>query len=251
MKIKSLLIAAVSSVVALPASAAVVVTFENPGVQETTAVFDFVGVERFEDFPTGTGQNVNTTFGGSDITGAYSNLEVNAANQFGSAGGVGKHAVARGGQPGFDLRFTTTRPEGVNYFGYWLSALDRGNQLEFYNGDTLVFSFTPEAVIGRIGACPDAGNLYCGNPTGAFQGQNAREPYAFVNIFFTAGQTFDRVRFFEDPRTGNYESDNHTIGLFNTITGNPVPEPATWAMLIAGFGMVGHAARRRRRIAAA
>ena len=28
-----------------------------------------------------------------------------------------------------------------------------------------------------------------------------------------------------------------------------VPEPATWAMLIAGFGMVGYAARRRRSIA--
>jgi hypothetical protein len=32
--------------------------------------------------------------------------------------------------------------------------------------------------------------------------------------------------------------------------GNPVPEPATWAMLIAGFGLVGAMARRRRVIAA-
>ena len=30
-----------------------------------------------------------------------------------------------------------------------------------------------------------------------------------------------------------------------------VPEPATWAMLIAGFGLVGAAARRRRPIVAA
>jgi hypothetical protein len=28
-----------------------------------------------------------------------------------------------------------------------------------------------------------------------------------------------------------------------------VPEPATWAMLIAGFGFVGAAARRRRNVA--
>jgi hypothetical protein len=27
--------------------------------------------------------------------------------------------------------------------------------------------------------------------------------------------------------------------------GDPIPEPATWAMLIAGFGLVGTAARRR------
>ena len=30
-----------------------------------------------------------------------------------------------------------------------------------------------------------------------------------------------------------------------TITGGVIPEPATWAMLIAGFGLVGAAARRR------
>ncbi len=33
--------------------------------------------------------------------------------------------------------------------------------------------------------------------------------------------------------------------------GGVVPEPATWAMLIAGFGMVGFAARRRQTIASA
>ena len=32
--------------------------------------------------------------------------------------------------------------------------------------------------------------------------------------------------------------------------GNPVPEPATWAMLIAGFGLVGAAARRQRLVRA-
>lgn len=31
-----------------------------------------------------------------------------------------------------------------------------------------------------------------------------------------------------------------------TLTFQPVPEPATWAMLLAGFGMVGFAMRRRR-----
>jgi hypothetical protein len=35
------------------------------------------------------------------------------------------------------------------------------------------------------------------------------------------------------------------------VPGAFVPEPGTWAMLIAGFGMVGFAARRRRDRAAA
>ena len=36
-------------------------------------------------------------------------------------------------------------------------------------------------------------------------------------------------------------------GLSNVVvSGGAVPEPASWAMLIAGFGMVGYASRRRR-----
>lgn len=34
---------------------------------------------------------------------------------------------------------------------------------------------------------------------------------------------------------------------FDDFAANAVPEPATWAMLIAGFGLIGVAARRRRR----
>ncbi len=32
--------------------------------------------------------------------------------------------------------------------------------------------------------------------------------------------------------------------------GNAVPEPSSWAMLLAGFGLIGHLARRRRAVAA-
>jgi len=242
---------AAASIFAVPATAAVTVTFENAGVQSSTAGFDFVGVETFEGTTTGSGKTLPTTFGGSEISGTYTNLRVDGANKFGSAGGTGQHAVAAKGVAGYELALSTARPEGITYFGYWLSALDNGNKLEFFNGADKVFSFSPDDVKNAIGACPDAANLYCGNPNPAFANdRNAGEPYAFVNIFFTGGQTFDRVKFFESPADGNYESDNHTVGYFNQITGNPVPEASTWAMLIAGFGLVGFAARRRREVAA-
>jgi hypothetical protein len=38
---------------------------------------------------------------------------------------------------------------------------------------------------------------------------------------------------------------------FDDIAAGAVPEPATWAMMLAGFGLVGFAARRRRAVAAA
>jgi hypothetical protein len=49
-------------------------------------------------------------------------------------------------------------------------------------------------------------------------------------------------------RSGNYGSDS--TGLNFTLTAG-VPEPANWALLIAGFGLTGAAMRRRRTLAAA
>ena len=61
----------------------------------------------------------------------------------------------------------------------------------------------------------------------------------------------------------NLTGDHHTIQFFQNTTfvwtfvsevtfdGTAgIPEPATWAMMIAGFGLVGAAARRRRPLAA-
>jgi len=212
-------------------------------VQNTTATLDFVGVETFEGRSTGAGQTFGTTFGGSAISGTYTNVRIDPANVYGSAGGTGNHAVTFT-STGYELSLTTARPEGINYFGYWLSALDRGNKLDFFKGADLVYSFTPTSVINAIGICPDAGNAYCGNPN--FNPSPVlHEQFAFVNVFFEDGLTFDRIHFFESPQVGGYESDNHTVGYFIGSGGNAVPEPATWAMLITGFGLVGAAARRR------
>ncbi len=243
---RKLLSVATALALSVPAGAVVVVTYEDPGVQNSTATFDFVGVETFNARLPGAGQTFTTDFGGSEITGTYKNVQINTADQFGGADGTGLYAVTFS-QSGYEIELSTTRPEGVNYFGYWLSALDKGNKLEFYKGSTLVYSFTPAAVLAIIGSKP----AYFCNPNTAFAGQNCGEPYAFVNFYFTGSLSIDRIRIYEDPEVGGYESDNHTVGYFTSIGGNPIPEPATWAMLITGFGLVGAGIRRRRALAIA
>ncbi len=258
-------LAATVAALATAAAASAVVPFdvryesEAVGVQNTTATFSVGGVETFESRTAGCnvcGQNFTTDFGTSGaITGTYSNVAVIGADQYGGAGGTGKYAVTFT-TGGYSLDLSTTIRGGVNYFGYWLSALDRGNQVSFYSKGKLLFTFDPSDVIAAVNSHADHANYY-GNPNAPFLHRNSGEPYIFLD-FFSDARPFDKVVFAENPRVGGYESDNHTVGHFltkGTGTGVPlnpgsfpgaVPEPATWAMMLAGFGLVGSAVRRRK-----
>ena len=223
---------------------------EAPGLQATTATFSVGGVETFETHGTGNGLGFTTDFGtGGAISATYSGVDIIGNDQYGGAGGTGLYAVTFS-QSGYALDLTSTIPGGVNYFGYWLSALDRGNRVTFYSGGQKLFTFDPQNVLDTVNARANP-SQYFGNPNAAYQGQNTGEPYLFINFFNDHG-TFDRVEFAENPSVGGYESDNHTVGHFLTKgTGTPViipgvPEPESWALLVAGFGLVGAVARRGR-----
>ncbi|MBX3483104.1 PEPxxWA-CTERM sorting domain-containing protein [Phenylobacterium sp.] len=232
------------------------VRVEAPGVVNTTATFDYVGVETFDaralgfaDFP--------SDFGGGDgsnvIVGDYSGVNVIRADQYGGAGGPGyegQYAVVGLNSPdrSYTITFTQTGGSGINYFGYWLSALDAGNTVEFFNGANSLGAFTPENLISIV----SGNSAYYGNPYNPTA--NSGEPYAFVNFYLNEG-TFDRIVFRQAPGTAGYESDNHTVGWF-TSQGDgtvipPVPEPGAWALMIMGFGATGAMLRRRRAFAAA
>jgi hypothetical protein len=225
---------------------------EVAGAQNSTSGFDAVGIETFESRAIGAGQTFISNFGGSAFSGTYTGVQVLGADQYGAAGGSGNYAVTFS-STGYSLDLSTSRPGGVTYFGFWLSALDRGNEVSFFTGSNLLFTFTASDARTFIDGLPGAGSYYC-NPNAAFAGQNCGEPYAFLNFYARGGTKFDRIMFAENPQVGGYESDNHTVGQWNRITGTvidipgtagSVPEPASWAMLIAGFGLVGATARRR------
>ena len=61
---------------------------------------------------------------------------------------------------------------------------------------------------------------YYGNPNSPFEGGDSGEPYVFINFYDMSG-TFDQVVFTEDPASGGYEFDNHTVGFFTHVGGVP------------------------------
>jgi hypothetical protein len=131
----------------------------------------------------------------------------------------------------YSVSLATSGLPGVNYFGFWFSALDAGNLVEFYSGNSLVYSFTPLDFAGLVGDCTGS-NPYCGNPNAAFAGDNPGEQFAFVNFLDTDG-FFDRVVFSETAGVGGVETDNHTAGYVD-----PVPEPGSAALAVAGIALL-------------
>jgi len=221
-----------------------------PGAQQTTASFSASGIETFDSRPTGF-SSFTTGFGsGGAFTGVYSNVQINPADQYGGSGGNTNYAVSFSS---YSLDLTAASPRGVTFFGYWLSALDAGNLVTFSSRGRTLFTFNPADVITAVNASATSRQYY-GNPTTPFLGQNSGEPYIFLS-FYSNDRPFDKV-VFNQATGGGYESDNHTVGRFTgTGTGTliplinsttpAVPEPAAWAMMVAGFGLVGAGMRRR------
>jgi len=63
-----------------------------------------------------------------------------------------------------------------------------------------------------------------------------------------SGATFDRFTFAYTDSVGNLRDAEETIDNLDSAA-PPAPEPASWAMMIGGFGVIGGALRRRRETA--
>lgn len=172
------------------------------------------GVETFDHASNGT---YRTDFGTKGkIKGTYTGLTVKNADKYGGAKAEGKYAVTYN-KAGYTLELSTDGVPGVNYFGFWLSALDAHNQLDFYQGNVKIASYKPEDLIKKLGSCgasDKATKPHCGNPNNV-KNKNFVQQYAFVNFYYTGGY-FNKVKFYQSG-TGGYESDNHTVAYCSNI----------------------------------
>jgi hypothetical protein len=241
MMLKFLLAATALTAIVAPASSAVIMTYEAPGVTNTTETGTFA-VEDFQNLPNGTvvsstsgftSTNLTQTISG--VTFSYTGVAIKPGDQYGGANGStyaglynGPYGGTNNGGAGYTLDVSSA--DALNYFGLYITASDDSNTFTFYNGNTVLGVFTLADLRASIGVADQ----------GAF----------FANFNFTNGDTYTKVVFSQPVGCCGFESDNHTVGVVTDMPSGgvtlPVPEAATWAMMVAGFGLVGGAIRRRR-----
>jgi hypothetical protein len=109
---------------------------------------------------------------------------------------------------------------GASYYGFLYGSPDGYNTVQFFDGDVLLASLTGDDLI------PPA------------NGDQAISKY--VNVFADADSAITSVRFLSASNA--FETDNHAF-----LLAAPVPEPSTYALMLAGLAAMGFISRRRRR----
>ena len=95
----------------------------------------------------------------------------------------------------------------LDYFGLYWGTPSASNTISFFNGDTLLQSFSGGAVVSSI------------TPSGA----------VYANFFAEPGESFNKVVLSESSIA--FESDNHA---YKVADSTPVPEPASSLSVLAG-----------------
>ncbi len=155
--------------------------------------------------------------------GTFDQLYVIPANQYGGAPSEkqpkgSNYSVQGIGSPVKASTLTLDTPS--SYFGFYWSAGDSSNMLQFFNGKSLVAEFTTKSLLANLPAD------YLGNALN--KSQNRGEAYAFVNFYGDQATQWDKVVMTNSSSSG-FESDNYTSRVAawsakndGAITGRPI-----------------------------
>lgn len=137
---------------------------------------------------------------------------------------------------------------------------DKGSAFQNLDGDTLDFTFTlTDPGILRVTDGFNDGDEFAvtingitsATSPGVFAGNNILDCWSCVFAFPAYGATYSHATYFLAP--GSYSVTGIvTVSPFGAgegaiMLGGPVPEPATWALMLTGFGGLGAVLRRSRR----
>jgi hypothetical protein len=169
-------------------------------------------------------------------------------NAFASNGNAEIHYLVNGGPA-----VTYQHPAWVTAGdAYWISTSSTGAFTQNPNSYTLTFDLTgfdlSSASIGGLFAVDDEGSvsLNGGAAIAAANSYHGLTSFSFNSGFVAGVNTLT----FNVVDTGGAPSGLLVSGLHGTADlAGSVPEPASWAMMLGGFGLVGGAMRGRRKTA--
>lgn len=115
---------------------------------------------------------------------------------------------------------TATFAGGLSYFGFYMGSPDTYNsvQYNYSNHDSITLTGTQ---LAALAGDPANGNQSIG---------------VYINAFAGSGNRISSVSF--SSSSNAFETDNHALI-------SAVPEPGTYAMLLAGLGLMGFMLRRK------